>query len=168
MTALPKDFSRSLPSPSRNKSSANQRLASNRRNRSQAPKSAPINLNQQPLPTGLQFLLRFQQATSVVSLGLVGVALAVYGWTVYTPRAWSHEFKKLRTLQSHERQLVSTNEMLKNQLARQAEKPNSGLIRPNPNYNVFLPSSKEMVVPSQKRSASPSSPVIVGTDPLAY
>ena len=168
MTALPKEFPRAIPSQSRNKNSKNQRLTpSNRRTRLQTPDAVPLNLTQQPLPTGLQFLLRFQQATSVISLGLVGIALAVYGWTVYTPRAWSHEFKKLRTLQSHERQLVSTNEMLKNQLAQQAEKPNSGLIRPNPNYNVFLPSSKEMVA-TQKPSVNPPSKLIVGNEPVAY
>jgi len=166
MTALPKEFPRSLPSQSRNTSKKDQRLAS-RRNRSQAPKAEAIDLTQQPLPTGLQFLLRFQQATSIATFGLVGIALAVYGWTVYTPRAWSQEFKKLRTLQSHERQLVSTNEMLKNQLAKQAEKPNSGLIRPNPNYNVFLPSSKEMTSPTEKLSENPSAK-IVSTEPIAY
>ena len=91
----------------------------------------------------------------------------MYGWTVYTPRAWSQEFKKLRTLQSHERQLVSTNEMLKNQLAKQAEKPNSGLIRPNPNYNVFLPSSKAMAPATEKLSENPSAK-IVSTEPIAY
>lgn len=166
MTALPKEFPRSLPPQSRNTSKKDQRLSS-RRNRSQAPKAEPIDLTQQPLPTGLQFLLRFQQATSIAAFGLVGIALAVYGWTVYTPRAWSLEFKKLRTLQSHERQLVSTNEMLKNQLAKQAEKPNSGLIRPNPNYNVFLPSSKEMASPIEKPSENPSAK-IVSTEPIAY
>jgi hypothetical protein len=92
----------------------------------------------------------------------------VYGWTVYTPRALSQEFKKLRTLQSHERQLVSTNEMLKNQLAKQAEKPNSGLIRPNPNYNVFLPSSQAMTPIIQKTSDNPSSKLMIGTEPIAY
>ena len=167
MTALPKEFSRSLPSQSRNPSKNKPRSAS-RRNRSQAPKTEPIDLTQQPLPTGLQFLLRFQQATSIATFGLVGIALAVYGLTVYTPNAWSQEFKKLRTLQSHERQLVSTNEMLKNQLAKQAEKPNSGLIRPNPNYNVFLPSSKAMAPITQKPSDNQSSKLIVGTEPIAY
>jgi hypothetical protein len=167
MTALPKEFPRSLPSQSRNPRKNNPRSAS-QRNRSQTPKAEPIDLAQQPLPTGLQFLLRFQQATSIATFGLVGIALAVYGWTVYTPNAWSQEFKKLRTLQSHERQLVSTNEMLKNQLAKQAEKPNSGLIRPNPNYNVFLPSSKAMAPITQKPSDNPSSKLMVGTEPIAY
>ncbi len=167
MTALPKAFPRSLPSQTRHTSKNNPRLVS-RRNRSQSPNAEPIDLTQQPLPTGLQFLLRFQQATSIATLGLVGIALAVYGWTVYTPRAWSHEFKKLRTLQSHERQLVATNEMLKNQLAKQAEKPNSGLIRPNPNYNVFLPSSQSMAPVTQKTSDNPSSKLMVSTKPIAY
>jgi hypothetical protein len=167
MTALPKAFPRSLPSQTRHTSKNNPRLVS-RRNRSQSPAPEPIDLTQQPLPTGLQFLLRFQQATSIATLGLVGIALAVYGWTVYTPRAWSQEFKKLRTLQSHERQLVATNEILKNQLAKQAEKPNSGLIRPNPNYNVFLPSSQAMAPVTPKTSDNPSSKLMVSTKPIAY
>ena len=62
MTALPKEFPRSLSPQSPNTSKNNPRLAS-RRNRSQAPNAEPIDLTQQPLPTGLQFLLRFQQAT---------------------------------------------------------------------------------------------------------
>lgn len=169
MTALSKQFSPSFSSQSQQKMSATERLASNpRRTRSRQSTSKSINLTPQALPTNLQFLLRFQQATSVVTFGLVGIALAVYGWTVYTPRVWSQEFKQLKTLQVHERQLVATNEMLKNQLAKQAEKPNSGLIRPTPHYNVFLPSGKEMATPDQQSSANQPSKLILGNQPLAY
>ncbi|MEB3311138.1 MAG: hypothetical protein VKJ02_12980 [Snowella sp.] len=168
MTALPKQFPPKLTSASQKAPATPQRIASTRRMRSQKPSSAPpIHLPQNPLPTGLQFLLRFQQATSVMTFGLVGVALAVYALSVYTPRTWSHEYKKLRSLQNNERQLVATNEILKNQLAQQAEKPNSGFVRPNPNYNIFLPSSPATV----KRVANASEPptdLILNQKPLAY
>lgn len=167
MTALPKQFPAKLTSESQKTSIAPQRLASTRRMRSRQSSSAtPIDLTQKTLPTSLQFLLRFQQATSIMTFGLVGVALMVYGLTVYTPRTWSHEYKKLRSLQNHERQLVATNEILKNQLAQQAEKPNSGLVRPNPNYNIFLPTSTDLKsVP--KASEQPTN-LILGQKPLAY
>ncbi len=168
MTALPKQFPAKLTSESQKTSIATQRLAPTRRMRSrQSSLATPIDLTQKTLPTGLQFLLRFQQATSVITFGLVGVALTVYGLTVYTPRTWSHEYKRLRSLQNHERQLVATNEILKNQLAQQAEKPNSGLVRPNPNYNIFLPSSAENKTLAPQAAETTTS-LFLGQKPLAY
>lgn len=168
MTALPKQLPTKPISESPKNSITSQRLASTRRIRSrQSSLATSIDFTQKSLPTGLQFLLRFQQATSVITLGLVGVALTVYGLTVYTPRTWSHEYKKLRSLQNHERQLTATNEILKNQLAQQAELPNSGLVRPNPNYNIFLPSS---AVNTQftSQASDPSANLLLGQKPLAY
>ncbi len=100
--------------------------------------SDPLTLPQQPLPTSVQFLQKFQQATNWLTLGFVGAALGFYGWSVTIPKQWSQEFHRLQTLQQHERQLLLGNEALKNQLAQQAIQGKSGLVKVVPQQNLFL------------------------------
>lgn len=86
----------------------------------------------------IQFLLALQKGASLLSAAIVLVTLGVYAWTVYVPKLWSKEFRKLETLQSNERQLVAMDETLKNQLAQQAEDPKMGLVPPHPSQPLFL------------------------------
>lgn len=85
----------------------------------------------------LRFMLKLQQASSVITLCLVMATLGIYAWTVYVPRLWSKEYRNLETLQRHERHLTATNESLKNQLAKQAEEPKAGLTNPKPEQAIF-------------------------------
>lgn len=118
------------------------------------------------LPVGLQLLLFFQQSSSVVTFCLIFATLTVYAWTVYIPKLWTQEYKKLETLQGNERLLTTTNETLKNQLAQQAERPEMGLAKPHPAQAIFFPSSLKKAVhqppqPVQKNLA-------LTVKPLAY
>lgn len=98
------------------------------------PKAKP-----KPIPPKLQFLLTCQQGFSWLTFVLVVATLATYSWTVYAPKLWSREYRKLETLQRQERHLSVTNEGMKKEYADQAETPKSGLKRANPTDNIFIP-----------------------------
>lgn len=95
-------------------------------------------LPQIPLPLWIKALVRFQQASTLITLVLVAGVLSAYGWMVYTQQRWGHAYAKLETLQRRERQLIATNEVLKNQMAQQAEDPKVGLVLPSLNSTIFL------------------------------
>jgi hypothetical protein len=92
-----------------------------------------------PLPAWVRLLLRLQKASSLMTFLLMGSVLALYGWTVFTQQRWGHEYRRWEALQKHEQQLMATNEVLKNQMAQQAEDPKVGLVAPNPSTMIFLP-----------------------------
>lgn len=129
----------------------------------QVVKSLP---HRQPLPTWLKLLLRVQQTSSVLMLVLVAGALAAYGWTVYIQQHWGQEYRRLESLKKQERQLVASNEALKNQMARQAETPSSGLMVPDPSNTIFLAPAppRPPVEPETQLPAQPISPA----KPLGY
>ena len=131
--------------------------------------SDPITLPQQPLPASVQFLQKFQQATNWLTLGFVGAALGVYGWSVTIPKQWSQEFHRLQTLQQHERQLLLGNESLKNQLAKQAIQGNSGLVKVVPQQNLFLTAASATKVPAIA-TPLPTIPqkLLLSKQPIAY
>ncbi|MBE9209793.1 hypothetical protein IQ244_25530 [Nostoc sp. LEGE 06077] len=95
------------------------------------------------LPNWLLRLYTVHRYSSVVTFLLVAVALVVYGWTVYSQELWNQEFRRLQNLQRNERQLTTTNAMLKNKMAEDAEKPSAGLVSPTPDKTIFLPSSAD-------------------------
>ncbi|MDJ0677162.1 MAG: hypothetical protein QNJ36_17575 [Calothrix sp. MO_167.B42] len=89
-----------------------------------------------------RWLIRFFTLYRYSCLGtflLVVAVLVVYGWTVYSQKLWGQNYRKLQELQRDERQLTKTNEVLKNKMAQEAEKPNAGLLSPTPNKTIFLP-----------------------------
>jgi hypothetical protein len=79
-----------------------------------------------------------QQASSVAVVLLLGGALTVYGLTVYGEQRWSQEYQKLETLRLREQQLSAASEVLKHQLAKEAENPETGLAPQNPATPIFL------------------------------
>lgn len=89
-------------------------------------------------PLWLVLLIKLQQGSSIVTLLLMIAILSVYGWTVYLQQRWGQQYDKLETLKKRERQLTSANEVLKNQMAEQAEKPTAGLLLPDPSNAIFL------------------------------
>lgn len=110
--------------------------------------TVPILPSSQSAPLWLLRLCAIQRRSSVVMLVLMVAMAAVYGWTVYSQKMWSQAYRKLETLQRHERQLMTTNEVLKNQMALQAEKPAMGLVPPNPTSLLFLQPTPQHPAPA--------------------
>ena len=116
-------------------------------------------------PLWLLRLCVLQRQFSVVTVLLVAGMLTIYGWTVYSQQMWNQTYRKLVTLQRHERQLTTTNEVLKNQMALQAEQPAMELVQSNPAEMIFLQPSPQRpnrtavtVVPVSK----PATPIPLG------
>lgn len=116
-------------------------------------------------PVWLQSLILVQKGSSVLMLGLVTSALAVYGWTVHSQQLWSQEYQRLETLQRSEWQFTTANEVLKNQMAQQAEKPEAGLTLSTPDHTVFMQPAppRPAVVPP-----SPVVPAPFSSGPIGY
>ena len=87
----------------------------------------------------LKTLIKFERASLVIMLSLVGAVLSLYASAVYTPKTWSKEYRKLERLQAEERNLINKNEMLKNHLAQLAQSPASGMANVQPYQSIFLP-----------------------------
>lgn len=120
------------------------------------------------LPGWLRALLFLQQSSATIAFFLIAATLGVYAWTVYAPKQWSQEYKKLETLHRHERHLTATNETLKNQLAQQAERPETGLANPQPQNAIFLaPTAKSRLITPKNLTAAQEKPLVT-TTPLAY
>jgi hypothetical protein len=121
------------------------------------------------LPTAVILLLVAEKMMSWVALGTLAASLGFYAWTVYLPKLWSKEYKKLETLQRHERQILATNASLKQQLAQQAEKPETGLANPQPSQSIFIRSVAEKPsqrLPSPKIDKKPPAPPV--SEPMGY
>ncbi|AKG21653.1 hypothetical protein [Calothrix sp. 336/3] len=98
----------------------------------------PIMPSSSSLPMWLLRIVRLQRYSSVVTFLLVVASLFVYGWTVYSQQIWGEEYRKLQNLQRYQRQLTTNNEMLKNQMAQEAQKSSTGLVSPTPSGTIFL------------------------------
>ena len=98
----------------------------------------PILPSSQSAPFWLQRLCTLQRQSSIITFLLVTATLGLYGWTVYCQQLWGQSYHKLVTLQRHERQLTTTSEVLKNQMALQAEQPDTGLVPSSPTQAIFL------------------------------
>ncbi|MBW4662661.1 MAG: hypothetical protein KME01_00395 [Chroococcus sp. CMT-3BRIN-NPC107] len=94
-----------------------------------------------PVPIWFLRLSFWQRRFGIATYLLIAAMLVAYSSTVYFQQKWHQEFLKLESLQRHERQLTSTNEVLKNQLAAEAEKPATGLMPPNPTEAIILKAS---------------------------
>jgi len=116
----------------------------------------PLQLRTQSAPLWLLRLCALQRRFCVVTFLLMAGMLTVYAWTVYSQQTWSQAYRKLETLQRHERQLTATSEVLKNYMALQAEQPATGLVLPNPATAIF-------VVPAPQRAARTPESVIPAT-----
>ncbi|MBW4491601.1 MAG: hypothetical protein KME26_00525 [Oscillatoria princeps RMCB-10] len=120
-------------------------------------------------PLWLRALLGVQRASSVLTLLLVVACLSVYGWTVYSQQMMRKQSRQLEILRRQEGQLAVANETLKNQLAKLAEHPGSGLVSPAPDRMIFLKSA-----PPRHRATPPHKPASAGnsqkpaSNPLGY
>ena len=88
----------------------------------------PLRLPVQPsLPVRLQLLNRIQQGSTILTGVLMASALLVYGSTVYVDRSTDSALRQLDALQSESQQLTTANESIKQSLAEQAIREDSGL-----------------------------------------
>jgi hypothetical protein len=120
----------------------------------------------QSAPPWLKLFLRVQQASSVMTLLLIVALLTVYGWTVYTQQRWGQAYHRLETLQKRERQLTAANEVLKNQIAKQAEAPEVGLVLPAPDNTIFLAPAPQRPPVEPEVNLPPPQPI--PARPLGY
>lgn len=141
--------------------------ASNRKPQVRPERRVVINPGQKPpislqsrLPIWFLFLRSWQRRFGIATYILIAGMLVVYSSNVYLQQKWGQEYRKLENLQRAERQLTTANEVLKNQLAKQAEQPTTALISPNPAAAIILQAS----TPTSKRSLikpnSQSKPII--------
>lgn len=125
-----------------------------------------LNTTQQTTPTWLASLIFIQRGSDIVTFLLVAATLTIYSWTVYTQQQWSQEYRKLENLQRNERNLTTANEVMKDQLAQQAEKPATGLVNPTHASAIFLP-----LAPHRPSSPPPTQTVDLDSaakSPLGY
>ncbi|WP_250125559.1 hypothetical protein [Chroococcidiopsis sp. CCMEE 29] len=142
--------------------------AHNSPSRSQLRGQIPILPNSRSVPSWLLRLCYLQQGTSKIALLLAAAMLAVYSWTAYSQQKWSQAYRKLETLQLHERQLMTSSEVLKNQMAQQALQPSTGLVPANPAEAIVL-----QPAPQRPSRAAEPLPTSAHTDkpipiPLGY
>jgi hypothetical protein len=83
---------------------------------------------------------------------LLGGALSLYGLTVYGEQRWSQDYQKLETLRLQEQQLSAASEVLKHQLAKEAQNPETGLAPQKPGNTIFLQPAPETRSPAAPNS----------------
>lgn len=65
---------------------------------------------------------------------------------------WNQQSRQLESLRRTEQQLAAANEVLKHQMAQQAERPGMGLVAPDPAQMIFLePAPPRYVPPTPSR-----------------
>lgn len=109
-----------------------------RKNTLQSGQNVQMLGNSRHTPLWLKLLCHLQQRFSTIAWLLVAIVLIVYGWSVYSQKKWSQDYGRLKSLQIYEQQLTRTNEVLKNQLANQAQQPEMGLVPPDPAAAIIL------------------------------
>jgi hypothetical protein len=140
---------------------------------SNRPEASAIEVlpDRQSGPVWLRSLLRVQRASGAAAVLLLGGALTLYGLTVYSEQRWSQEYQKLETLRLREQQLSAASEVLKHQLAKDAQNPESGLAQQKPADTIFLQPTQERRSPVAAPTPS-SSPALQnrsgGEMPLGY
>jgi hypothetical protein len=155
--------------PSRNPSSKPSRTstsrASTRIKRSFQGKLQPMVLPSDR-PSWLRSLMQVQRGIWVGTIGLSAIALATYGWSVYSQQQWGMAYSQLQRLQRNERQLISGNEMMKNQIAQQVDPKSLGLAPQKANDVIFI--KPEHPQAAAKPAAPAADPATPPAQPLGY
>lgn len=95
------------------------------------PKSAPY-------APWVHRLMLGQKGLCLLTLTLVGFALALYGQSVYQHRQWGHSFAQLERLQKLEQQGTAASETMKQSLAEEAELPESRMNSQMPDRAISI------------------------------
>jgi hypothetical protein len=93
---------------------ANQGPAKPRTGRSPRRKTSPGLVAQRAI-------ISVAKVSSILSFIIVSSTLAVYGGTIHGQMKWTEKYQRLEKLRRNEQQLSIANELLKNQIAQQAE-----------------------------------------------
>lgn len=109
-----------------------------RKNTSPSGQNVQMLGNLRHTPLWLKLLSHLQQRFSAIAWLLVAIVLIIYGWSVYSQKKWNQDYGRLKSLQIYEQQLTRANEVLKNQLANQAQQPDMGLVPPDPAAAIVL------------------------------
>jgi hypothetical protein len=109
------------------------------------------------VPVWLKSLLTMQQGALAVFCSLFGLSTLTYGYSAYTQDLWKSQHGQLKRLQAQEHQQGVMNENLKQQMAQAAEQPESGLVAPNPDRIVVIPSAPQRPTKSPPTNSSPQS-----------
>lgn len=120
------------------------------------------------LPIWLIKLYQANHYSSVITLVLVLCTLTVYSLTVYSQQLWSGNYKRLRNLQRHERQLNTANATLTSKIVEDGEEPKPGMETASPEGAIFI---NPMAEDSSKSSPSNQSNVMTENKtptPLGY
>ena len=120
-------------------------------------------------PLWLRSIRRVERASCAAAVLLLGGALTLYGLTVYSEQRWSQEYQKLETLRLREQQLSAASEVLKHQLAKEAQNPETGLIPQKPADTIFLAPTPERRSTVVTPNSSPAIEHQAGVEtPLGY
>ncbi|MEH2413247.1 hypothetical protein [Nostoc sp.] len=128
----------------------------------------PTMPNSGATPLWLLRLYTFHRYSTILAFLLVASTLAVYGWTVYSQELWSQSYRRLQSLQRHERLLMTTNATLTNKMAQEAEQPTAGLVSPNPQGMIFLPPASHSSKPASSNTTPNSQTQQQTLSPLGY
>lgn len=129
--------------------------------------TVPYLPNSRRRPLWLNSLIGAQRSSSLIAFLLISAVMVVYGQTVYTQQLWSREYRKLETLQRHERQLTTTNESLKDQIVQQAEKSTGNLVPVTSSNSIFVKPAPPRPAPKQDAQA-PAKSELVDPSPVGY
>jgi hypothetical protein len=103
-------------------------------------------------PWWLKSLTTVQTVCSISTAVLVSTSLALYGMTVYNDSIWSKEYQTLERLRRQDQQFRAANEVLKNQIAKDAENPKASSNTEKPMDTMIF------VKPAPLRPEVPSEP----------
>jgi hypothetical protein len=109
------------------------------------------------IPIWLLRMYTVNRYSSILAFLLVVATLIVYGWTVYSQELWSDSYRKVQSLQRHERQLNTANATLTSKMAQQAENPNMNMVSPTSEKTIFLPSTSNNYPKSSFSTSQPES-----------
>lgn len=110
-------------------------------------------------PVWLKSLLTMQKGATVLFGIVFGLSAVVYGYTIQTQGTWRSQHGQLKRLQHQERQQSIITENIKQGLAKTAAEPKSGLVEPNPEQMVFIPSAPQRPIkplPTQSPQTMPA------------
>ncbi len=93
------------------------------------------------LPKNLKALSLLQKGSFGLALVSMTASIGLYMSTVQIPKLWSQEYQNLENLQLQERQLVSINETIKYQIAKEAGQ-NKQLAISTPASALFIKPAK--------------------------
>ncbi len=96
------------------------------------------------LPNNLKALSFLQKGSFGLALVSMTASFGLYISTVQIPKLWSQEYQNLENLQLQERQLVSINETIKYQIAKEARQ-NNQLAISTPESALFINPAKVQV-----------------------